>query len=47
MVSPVDLAPDEARLLGAIDQLDGGVVAEHEVLSELADRGVTVVPPDG
>ena len=40
--APVDAvgdAPDEARLLGTVDELDGAVMAQQEMIGHLPDRG--------
>ena len=39
LVLGVAAAGDQARLLGPVDQADGAVVAEQEVVGHLADRG--------
>ena len=37
----------QARLLGAVDELDDAVVSEQEMAGDVADRGGRTVPTDG
>ena len=43
----IGAAPQQAGPLGPVDQLDGTVVAQHQVLGDVADRRVTIVAPHG
>src|SRR5215212_1670844 len=47
VVSGIGAAADEATLLGAVYQLHGAVVAEQEVVCDLADGGRRAVAADG
>ena len=38
---------DEPGPLGPVDELDDGVVAQEEVVGEIADRRTALVPPHG
>ena len=47
VIGGVGLAAHEPRSLSSVEELDRGVMAEQEMVGEVADGGIAVVPPDG